>query len=75
MSNARFPTLSPVGRGLSAAILRAKLRKSHGGKGEGEPACDLCNPLTRAVAGNGDSATSPRWGEGISKPLSDVVLQ
>src|SRR5262245_48040853 len=27
--------LSPLGRGLSAAILRAKLRKSHGGKGEG----------------------------------------
>ena len=27
--------LAPLGRGLSAAILRAKLRKSNGGKGEG----------------------------------------
>src|SRR5262249_1047787 len=31
----RLGFLSPLGRGLSAAILHAKLRKSHGGKGEG----------------------------------------
>jgi hypothetical protein len=29
-------TLSPCGRGLPAASLRAKLRKSHGRKGEGD---------------------------------------
>ena len=63
--------LSPLGRGLSAAILPAKPGKSHGGKGEG--GTSACTPISRPphpASGRTFAVLSPRGrGLGLDAPL------
>ena len=70
-----FP-LSPSGRGLSAAILRAKLRKSHGGKGEGVLSLQSCRPpsLSLPLKGRGESKRQSRSSIPVDEAFHALML-
>jgi hypothetical protein len=60
-------TREPVGerafcRDLARDALERRMRKSHGGKGEGEPLFRFSNPLTRLLRLKAQQPTSTRWG-------------